>query len=160
MTFEAGYETANSNKFEIRFGTQVDVNDMVNDAYETIKNQAATDVFEVNLKDATTIEVVLKDTEMESIEALAGTGVATAAANFLTENGIASVTLSLGNSSVKIDENLDQEAIETFFKELGTTAGDLVGRPMTAEIAFKDGFGTKNSQEFTILFSEAVNVNF
>jgi len=160
IAFEAGFETANAAKFEVSFGTQVDVNEMVEDAFETIKKQAATDVFEVNLKDATTIEVVLKDTEMESLEALAGTGVATAAANFLNENGIASVTLSLGSAKVVIDENLNQAAIETFFKELGTTAGDLVGRPMTAEIAFKDGFETKNSQEFTILFSEAVEVNF
>ncbi len=160
LAFEDGYKTANATSFAVNFGTKVDVNELVEEAFTTIKNQAATDKFTVNLLDATTIEVVLKDTEMASLDALAGTGIATAAANFLKDNGIESVTLLLGEAKVVIDENLDQEAIENFFKELGTKAGDLVGRPMTAELTFKDGFQTNNSDEFTIQFSEAVTVNF
>ncbi|MBQ2917589.1 MAG: InlB B-repeat-containing protein [Clostridia bacterium] len=163
VSFDEGYKTANSTEFTVTFGKLVDVNTLVNNAYETIKGQAATDKFVVGLN-GTNVTVKLMDTEMNSIEAIAGTGVATAINNFFDESGIASVILEIDGNPLTITkdpdaESVNEDEIEAFLKTIGNKAGDLIGKPMTATVKFKDGFKTANSDKFTINFLEATPVD-
>ena len=163
VSFDEGYKTANSTEFTVTFGKLVDVNTLVNNAYETIKGQAATDKFVVGLN-GTNVTVKLMDTEMNSIEAIAGTGVATAINNFFDESGIASVILEIDSNPLTITkdpnaESVNEDEIEAFLKSFGSKAGDLIGKPITATVKFKDGFKTANSDKFTINFLEATPVD-
>ena len=163
VSFDEGYKTANSTEFTVTFGKLVDVNTLVNNAYETIKGQAATDKFVVGLN-GTNVTVKLMDTEINSIEAIAGTGVATAINNFFDESGIASVILEIDGNPLTITkdpdaESVNEDEIEAFLKTIGNKAGDLIGKPMTATVKFKDGFKTANSDKFTINFLEATPVD-
>ncbi len=158
VAFEDGYKTANSTEFAINFGKYVDVDNLVEKAYETIEKQAATDKFVAKL-DGTNIEVTIMDLEMNSADALMGTGLATAASNFLKEQGIASVKLTMGGKEFTVGTAIDADELEGFLKQFGSKAADLVGKEMTAEISFKDSFKTANSSKFTISFEDAIKVD-
>ena len=141
----------------------IDVNELVEEAYDVIEGQVANNnKFSVNMPSETEINVVLKDKTMASVEALMGTGVATAAANFLETEGVKGVKLVLGESELLVtEESLTPEAVDAFFAELGTTVADLINRTLTATILFEDGYKTANSTTFEVTFKdEPVLVNF
>ena len=131
---------------------KIDVDDLVDEAYTTIENQADTNILEVSRGEGNNIKVTLKDLSIDSVDALMGTGVATAAQNFLKEEGIAGVTLKLGNEELPLSGTIDKVAVQNFLKKLGTNAGDLIGETMTVTISFEEGYKTANSTEFAVTF--------
>ena len=132
----------------------VDVAALVNDAYETIKGQAAIDKFEVNFEN-NSVHVTIIDPTMSSMEALAGTGIATAASNFLNEEGIESVTLTSGSAELVVTkDNLSAIAVYNFLIAItgeNSTANDLDGVTINALIGMEDGYTTSNKDSFDVV---------
>ena len=105
---------------------------------------------------------------MNSIQALAGTGIATAATNLLTTEGVKEVTITIpGGSSLTIsadtlDSQLDE--IEDLFFELAgsetATAKDLAGKKITVSIALADGYVTEDATEFEVNIDVVAEINF
>ena len=132
----------------------VDVDALVNDAYNTIKNQGATDKFEIN-KEGNTIYVVITNKNITSIDAIAGTGIATAATNMLDAEGIKSITLTYEDLSVEISNAwTDIVNIANFFYNVAGTenATALKGKTITATVSFEEGYETANSNSFNVSF--------
>ena len=161
-----GYTTEDEKEFTIEFEVkEVEVNGLVDAAFNTIKNQASKDKFTV-AKDKNTITVSIVDTEMDSAESLAGTGIQTAALNLLETEGVESVTLKAdGIESVTVNAKdiLSKiEDLEAFLLELAGEgkAGALDQKSLTVEIKLAEGYTTENEKEFTIEFEAIVSANF
>ena len=97
---------------------------------------------------------------MNSVTALQGTGVATAAKNLLNAEGVKSVVLKVaGQEPLEItSENLSTpenlEALDNLFTALaGTgTAGNLAGKTLEVKINAKAGYTAVGDTTFTVTF--------
>jgi len=133
------------------------VDGLVEKAYETIDTTLDNDKFEldINGNDAT---VTIKDSKMNSVTALKGTGVATAAQELLKTDGVKEVVITsehLPGASVKVsDGNIDLGKLDEFFLALAGngTAKDLKGKSITVEIMLEEGYTASGSTTFTITF--------
>ena len=132
---------------------------LVNEAYNTIDTTSANDKFEVAIN-GNAITVTVLDTTMNSVTALQGTGVATAAKNLLNAEGVKSVVLKVaGQEPLEItSENLSTpenlEALDNLFTALaGTgTAGNLAGKTLEVKINAKAGYTAVGDTTFTVTF--------
>ena len=168
--------TAEKEKYEIKYidyievfsqsQIQIEVNELVNDVYNTIDTTAANDKFEVSMENDT-INVTMLDTTMSSVTALQGTGIASAAQNLLNEDGVGTVTIAIPNTTAKVEitaENLTEKlgALDELFEALaGTTnptAADLAGKSITITIGLEEGYVAEEATTFTVTFDKKVVV--
>ena len=144
VTYKATYEATKL----------VNVDGLVNNAFTTINGYGATDKFEATL-DKNTITVTIIDPTMNSMDALIGTGIAPAAAEFLKSEGIKSVTLTSGDAELVVTKNsLDATEVYNFLIAVtkdNATAADLDGTIINVSIAMEDGYATANSDSFEVV---------
>ena len=92
---------------------------------------------------------------MNSMDALIGTGIAPAAAEFLKSEGIKSVTLTSGDAELVVTKNsLDATEVYNFLIAVtkdNATAADLDGTIINVSIAMEDGYATANSDSFEVV---------
>jgi len=151
----------------------ISINDLVQDAYNTIKEQAgAENIFKIS-KDSNTIDVTIMDITMNSVTALAGTGIKTAALNLLNNVGVKEVTLRIPTPDPSDEEisvtitagNLTAStgALDAFFRVLGGSetakSKDLIGKSIKAEITLDYGYNTTERRDFDIAFTKDISVN-
>ncbi|MBE6151133.1 MAG: hypothetical protein E7162_04920 [Firmicutes bacterium] len=165
---EDGYTAVGSTEFTVSFGVkEVKVDGLVEEAYNTIKGQAATDKFEVAIN-GNDVTITIVDRTMNSVNALAGTGIATAAENLLNTAGVKEVKIAVDENTyvVVTAENLRQSIaqLDALFKVLAgsdeATAADLAGKSLDIEIFLEDGYTAVGSTEFTIEFDTKPEVTF
>jgi len=145
----------------------VNIDVLVNGSYNTIKNQVSVDKFTVN-KENNIISVSITDLEMNSVTALGGTGIKTAAENLLATEGVEKVILSIpaieGVSVTVTKENLGSNyaEIDALFTVLAgqqnATTEDLIGKSIRFEIGLENGYTTKNDTTFAIIFKSDLDV--
>ena len=132
----------------------INVDQLVNNAFDTINGYGATDKFEASLNE-NTVTVTVIDPTMNSIEALIGTGIAPAASEFLKTEGIKSVTLTSGEAELVVTKtNLKPTDVYNFLIAItkdSATAADLDGTIINISIAMEDGFETLNSDSFEVV---------
>ena len=103
---------------------------------------------------------------MNSIQALAGTGIATAATNLLTTEGVKEVTITIpGGSSLTIsaDTLVDQlDELEDLFFELAgsnATSKSLIGKAIRITVVLDTGYKSNGDPTFAIIFTSRINSN-
>ena len=132
----------------------INVDQLVNNAFDTINGYGAIDKFEASLN-GNTVTVTVIDPTMNSIEALIGTGIAPAASEFLKTEGIKSVTLTSGEAELVVTKtNLKPTDVYNFLIAItkdSATAADLDGTIINISIAMEDGFETLNSDSFEVV---------
>jgi len=141
---------------------EINTNELVNEAYTTIENVTSNEKFEV-AKEGTTIKVTVLENSMNSIEALEGTGIATAAENLLNEYGVNTVTLAIPGAENGVEltaENLMSKLgeLKTLFTTLAgkadAEAGDLAGKSITVTIGLDEGCSAEGTTTFTVTFDK------
>jgi len=166
-------------KYEIKYidntfiKETVTVSGLVDEAYDTISNvinNAEVKKFEVS-KEGNTVAVTVLDTTMTSVNALKGTGIATAAENLLLEDGVESVTITIpsgANVTVTAENIMDKlgELDDLFIALAGApegetaNAGHLDGKSVKININVAYGYTATDSTEFTVSFDAVVSANF
>jgi len=169
-----GYTATDSTEFTVSFDKkEVTVSGLVDEAYDTISNvinNAEVKKFEVS-KEGNTVAVTVLDTTMTSVNALKGTGIATAAENLLLEDGVESVTITIpsgANVTVTAENIMDKlgELDDLFIALAGApegetaNAGHLDGKSVKININVAYGYTATDSTEFTVSFDAVVSANF
>lgn len=163
INLEEGYVTEDkTTTFEVTFdkAEQIPSANLVNEVYSSIVSN--NEKFSVSEPDGNNINITIEDIEMDSIVALAGTGVATAATDLLKTEGIASVVLTVeGAEPLEVTtENLKTAqtkiALDNLFLVLAgseeATAGELAGKDLKVEINAKPGFELVGTTIFKVIF--------
>ena len=165
ISLENGCTTNDETTFTVKFDKEeIEVKELINEAYKTIETASTTsnNKFTVSKTD-NTISVMMLDTTMDSVLALQGTGVATAAENLLNEYGVKTVTLEIPGTEIKVEISKDNlmnklGEINTLFTKLaGTTdatAGDIAGKSITVSISLENGCTTNDETTFTVKFGK------
>ena len=157
-----GYEPIDDNNFIVNFNYEIDVDNMIEESYLLIKNTVSDEKFEV-YKTGNAIKLNIYDKTMDSIVALSGTGIATAAEKLLTKEGVKSVILRVPGTDAFIELTKDNlmgkigelEALFVYLAGSNTaTAEDLIGKSLDVMITLEDGYISSDSNNFTILFAE------
>ncbi|MBO5932841.1 MAG: hypothetical protein J6Q19_03845, partial [Bacteroidaceae bacterium] len=125
----------------------LEVSGLIEDAYNTIKGQAPEDKFEVAIN-GNDVTITIVDRTMNSVNALAGTGIATAAEELLATAGVKEVKIAIAADKyvVVTAENLRQSIaqLDALFKQLAgsdnATAADLAGKELSISIVLDDGY--------------------
>jgi len=98
---------------------------------------------------------------MNSVMALKGTGVSTAAQELLKTDGVKEVLITsehLPGAKVPVsDGNIDLGLLDEFFLALAggntATAKDLAGKSITVTIELEEGYTSSGSKTFTVSFN-------
>ena len=143
MHYNEGW--ANGHHYNIQYfdKKELETGALIDEAYATVANQIKdNENFEVS-RNGNEFKVTILNQNMDSIQSLAGTGIATAAKNLLETAGVKSVTLKFGDAVLEVSKDtLDKTSDEflaqvmNFFKAVAgdenATAKDLIGKTITA----------------------------
>ena len=98
---------------------------------------------------------------MNSVTALGGTGIVTAAENLLNEESVKTVTLAIPGTSVvvgSVDELISKMGeFDALFTALAgkenAQASDLAGKSITVTLELEDEYTTSDVKTFTVTFN-------
>ena len=162
VELEEGYITEDGTTFTVTFAIkEVVVNDLVETAYNKAE-ELVNDKFEVALGEDGLI-VTLLDAQMDSVEALKGTGISKIAEELLNAEGVKSVVLTIPGTTAKVEitaENLMEkveELNELFIALAGkenATAADLAGKTLEVAVELEEGYVAEGEATFTVAFEQ------
>ena len=164
VELEKGYTTDDERTFAVTFNVRevaVEVSGLVEKVYNAVADLEENNKFQMSVEN-NEITLTILDLEMSSAEDFNGTGLGKIAEDFLNEEGLKSVILTIPGTTAKVEltsENLMEKLgdLEELFVALAgsedATAADLVGAKLAISIGLEEGYATNVNSTFMVIFA-------